>query len=106
MRISDWSSDVCSSDLFSNLFFEMLPQETNRKFLLFALDATSIPRIHARTLDDRGYVHKANQIGIPVTIGLEASVLRSEERRVGEECVGTCRSWWSAYNEQKKKKQF
>jgi DDE superfamily endonuclease len=60
---------------FSNLFFEMLPQEANRKFHLFALDATSTPRIHAHTLDDRSYVHQANQIGIPVTVGLEASVL-------------------------------
>lgn len=60
---------------FSTLFFEMLPQETNRKFRLFALDATSTPRIHAHTLDDRSYVHQANQIGIPVTVGLEASVL-------------------------------
>ena len=60
---------------FSNLFFEMLPQEPNQKFRLFALDATSIPRIHAHTLDDRGYVHQANQIGIPVTVGLEASIL-------------------------------
>jgi hypothetical protein len=53
----------------------MLPQEASRKFRLFALDATSIPRIHALTLDDRSYVHQANQIGIPVTVGLEASVL-------------------------------
>ena len=53
----------------------MLPQEANRKFRLFALDATSTPRIHAHTLDDRSYVHQANQIGIPVTIGLETSVL-------------------------------
>ena len=53
----------------------MLPQEANRKFRLFALDATSTPRIHAHTLDDRSYVHQANQIGTPVTVGLEASVL-------------------------------
>ena len=45
------------------------------KFRLFALDATSNPRIHAHTLDDRSYVHQANQIGIPVTVDLEASVL-------------------------------
>ena len=60
---------------FSDYFFEMLPQEVNRKFRLFALDATSTPRIHAHTLDDRSYVHQANQIGVPVTVGLEASVL-------------------------------
>jgi DDE superfamily endonuclease len=60
---------------FSACFFEMLPQEVNRGFRLFALDATSVPRIHAHTLDDRSYVHQANQIGLPVTVGLEASVL-------------------------------
>ena len=60
---------------FSDFFFSMLPKEKNRKFHLFALDATSNPRIHARTLDDRSYVHQANQIGAPVTIGVEASVL-------------------------------
>ncbi len=60
---------------FSDLFFEMIPQESNRKFRLFALDATSTPRIHAHTLDDRSYVHQANQIGIPVTVGLEANIL-------------------------------
>ena len=53
----------------------MLPLEANRKFRLFALNATSNPRIHGYTLDDRSYVHQANQIGIPVTVGLEASVL-------------------------------
>jgi DDE family transposase len=60
---------------FSDLFFDMLPREASRKFRLFALDATSTPRIHAHTLDDRSYVYQANQIGIPVTVGLEASVL-------------------------------
>jgi hypothetical protein len=60
---------------FSALFVEMLPQEVNRKFRLFALDVTPVPRIHAHTLDDRSYVHQANQIGVPITIGVQASVL-------------------------------
>ena len=60
---------------FSIMFFKMLPQEINRKFRLFALDVTSIARIHARTLDDRSYVYQANQVGIPITVGLQASVL-------------------------------
>src|SRR3546814_13091064 len=30
---------------------------------------------------------------------------RSEERRVGKECVSTCRSWWSQYYEKKKMKK-
>jgi hypothetical protein len=53
----------------------MIPQEVNRKFRLFALDVTSTPRIHAHTLDDRSYVYQANQIGLPVTVGVETSVL-------------------------------
>src|SRR3546814_13604095 len=34
----------------------------------------------------------------------EGKLKRSEERRVGKECVSTCRSWWSRDNEKKKKK--
>src|SRR3546814_14042379 len=32
------------------------------------------------------------------------NTMRSEERRVGKECVSTCRSWWSPYHEKKKKR--
>src|SRR3546814_10470357 len=68
MRISDWSSDVCSSDL-----------------------------------GVLGYVH-----GIDLGIGegqrgqhgqaARSGTQRSEERRVGKECVSTCRSRWSPYH--------
>ena len=75
VRISDPVAFSKITKPFSDLFLEMLPQETNRKFRLFALDATSTPRIHANTLDDRSYVHQANQIGLPVTVGLETSIL-------------------------------
>src|SRR3546814_18912947 len=34
-----------------------------------------------------------------------AQILRSEERRVGKECVSTCRSRWSTYHSNKKDKQ-
>jgi len=60
---------------FSDLFFKGLPREENRRFRLFALDVTPTPRVHAHTLDDRSYVYQANQIGVPVTVGLESSVL-------------------------------
>jgi len=60
---------------FSSLFVEMLPKEVVRPFHVFALDVTSVPRIHAHTLDDRSYVYQANQIGLPITIGVQASVL-------------------------------
>src|SRR3546814_16162818 len=34
--------------------------------------------------------------------GESNTMRRSEERRVGKECVSTCRSRWSPYNEKKK----
>lgn len=49
------------------------------------MDATSNSRIHAHTLDDRSYVHQANQIGIPVTVGLEASILTYLPEHIAEE---------------------
>lgn len=70
---------------FSAFFVKMLPQEVNRNFRLFALDVTSVPRIHAHTLDDRSYVHQANQIGVPITIGVQASVLTYLPERSIEE---------------------
>src|SRR3546814_2148033 len=62
MRISDWSSDVCSSDL---------APESPRDPLARLRRALSV--ISAKEL------------------------CRSEERRVGKECVSTCRSRWSPY---------
>jgi hypothetical protein len=75
IQISDPIAFLRITKPFSDLFFEMLSREANRKFRLFALDATSTPRIHAHTLDDRSYVHQANQIGVQVTVGLETSIL-------------------------------
>src|SRR3546814_4779635 len=77
MRISDWSSDVCSSDLIKYLDAQYPTNNSTTK------QTTSNP-----------------------SIPLLASVLtrrcttcrRSEERRVGKECVSTCRSRWSPYH--------
>src|SRR3546814_9202941 len=65
MLISDWSSDVCSSDLFRGLMARRLLKHT-----------TSYQYPHLRTMCSD----------------------RSEERRVGKECVSTCRSRWSPYH--------
>src|SRR3546814_5694229 len=61
MRISDWSSDVCSSDL--SMLSALIGLST-----MYIVFADCITR------------H------------------RSEERRVGKECVSTCRSRWSPYH--------
>src|SRR3546814_7979097 len=84
MRISDWSSDVCSSDLIERLdavgaFVDHRDTRIARILLHAALGDVAMPAID---------LHR--QIG-----AFEAEVGRSEERRVGKECVSTCRSRWS-----------
>src|SRR3546814_7989441 len=70
MRISDWSSDVCSSDLLSNGSPRAWRNEWN--------PITPSPTERSRAA--------------------EYAARRSEERRVGKECVSTCRSRWSPYH--------
>src|SRR3546814_1409743 len=92
MRISDWSSDVCSSDL--DLMGEHM---ADRIILLIAYDAEERPvagALHflgADTLYGRYW-------GCLAEIPYLHFELRSEERRVGKECVSTCRSRWSPYH--------
>src|SRR3546814_10094729 len=76
MRISDWSSDVCSSDL----------------------------RLEAgQTIGIVGESGSGKSVTMMAAMGLlPPSAQRSEERRVGKECVSTCRSRWSPYHKKKK----
>src|SRR3546814_8776272 len=79
MRISDWSSDVCSSDLLT---------------LMGEMGASATPAIYY--LDDEGRLQQHQ--GAPRPDALNSIMGRSEERRVGKECVSTCRSRWSPYH--------
>src|SRR3546814_14622832 len=83
MRISDWSSDVCSSDLA----------------LADQLAARTTAFHKAMTIDRASAVAAAAQLGQTVS----ALKSRSEERRVGKECVSTCRSRRSPYHYKKNK---
>src|SRR3546814_20659318 len=93
MRISDWSSDVCSSDLRRvavRLVHENRPQLIDD----IALLTEQIELARAFAFGDlRGHAigHLQRQVEI-------AHRNRSEERRVGKECVSTCRSRWSPYH--------
>src|SRR3546814_14575281 len=87
MRISDWSSDVCSSDLADILCLqEVNGQEVARQ----PRRLRALERLIAGT-PYAGYHRTA-------TTGRD----RSEERRVGKECVSTCRSRWSPYHSNNK----
>src|SRR3546814_2449253 len=79
MRISDWSSDVCSSDLE-------------------ALDLKSKSGVHRliSALEERGFIRRLPNRARALEV-LRQPEDRSEERRVGKECVSTCRSRWSPY---------
>src|SRR3546814_15497353 len=102
MRISDWSSDVCSSDLVKfaqRVAFELCCQARNVgefvqilvEFLRFGNLLLAL-RNHLDCLPHR--VDLLEHVGAV----MDGHPLRSEERRVGKECVSTCRSRWSPYH--------
>src|SRR3546814_8489780 len=101
MRISDWSSDVCSSDL--------PPGSRARP----ARAGSSVPHglrgapplahggevcTTGRPLDGIGEVVDRKRGSQSAAQALIPSAVRSEERRVGKECGSTCRSRWSPYH--------
>src|SRR3546814_12980509 len=98
MRISDWSSDVCSSDLLwlvEHAPVYTLGQAGRPEHIL---NPHGIPVVHTNRGGQVTY-HGPGQIVLYVL----ADLRRSEERRVGKECVSTCRSRWSPYHQKQKK---
>src|SRR3546814_14229307 len=95
MRMSDWSSDVCSSDLLN----AHIPQNDKVRLLWRGDNWISITPFKPLP-EPKGLASIKSEIGQrwPMTGLLD----RSEERRVGKECVSTCRSRWSPYHSKKK----
>src|SRR3546814_3618031 len=88
MRISDWSSDVCSSDLEAEgggRKILQLQSHRGRPVMSFATLRQTLPAPQLPSC-------------APLPHAPTASRSRSEERRVGKECVGTCRSRWLPYH--------
>src|SRR3546814_2531190 len=88
MRISDWSSDVCSSDLKLLAFVRPSARQ------LAKANGVGAAAPFGQTLDVSGPFLGKDVAAEMVTPGQQ----RSEERRVGKECVSTCRSRWSPYH--------
>src|SRR3546814_12482906 len=125
MRISDWSSDVCSSDLkASGVIGEAQAEPTFAKLTANAFDQEQMFRndltsaqIQVGAMEGRRDYAGDNVAGVErdnvaTEQGWrtgsnqgqrEAATMRSEERRVGKEGVSTGRSRWSTYHSKKKK---
>src|SRR3546814_12088342 len=134
MRISDWSSDVCSSDLIritsgqaslTGIALKVGQENGNGGYVLnhdYTIvetgDPTGISSVSSNKFSsealDSSFANTLVKLD-PVKYGADfvkislsadndkiASASRSEERRVGKECVSTCRSRWSRYHEKNK----
>src|SRR3546814_13642786 len=102
MRISDWSSDVCSSDLHlagNRQAVVALGQRQQQKHLVTEKITLGRGNKHAAALHER-HVGAVQRLFV-LDCERQNTLLctwRSEERRVGKECVSTCRSRWSLYH--------
>src|SRR3546814_19785111 len=105
MRISDWSSDVCSSDLIIPSFL------VDPRLLQAAQRGRSRRRFRNEPdLLEAGILHRVDHpadalirrvdVAADMHFGeiVFGDVLRSEESRVGQECVSSCKSLWSLYH--------
>src|SRR3546814_19296011 len=90
MRISDWSSAVCSADLRQGHDQLADPGRAVR---------------HARHEEER-QAARGRGSALLGADGQRRRPQRSEERRVGKECVSTCRSRWARYHLTKKEKTY
>src|SRR3546814_18207232 len=115
MRISDWSSDVCSSDLVdpvtSLAYYVNASKARSRGFELLATlrpletltFVATLGYTDAELAEDAPFIAGSPTKGarLPLaapwssSLAVDHDIPRSEERRVGKECVSTCRSRWS-----------
>src|SRR3546814_12806117 len=94
MRISDWSSDVCSCDLGVGVY------RTGQGDTPVFAAIKSAEQLLVEEQQSKSYLGPAGDMGfvnalMPYVFGSDA---RSEERRVGKECVRTCESRVSPYH--------
>src|SRR3546814_17449898 len=121
MRISDWSSDVCSSDLERSLVGGItiggqglalrvegvhrssndyrVPKGFGERHVDGSYNDTSTLTVGGSWGGSGGYMGVAytrqrSEYGLPG----HSHDYRTEERRVGQECVRTCRSRWEPYH--------
>src|SRR3546814_11030651 len=99
MRISDWSSDVCSSDLFGRSYGQAGSNRRTSEDCQKRVPAGIATENPSGPLIVPGWEFSEPEIRLRRPQPYPSSTaIRSEERRVGKECVSTCRSRWSQYH--------
>src|SRR3546814_19240318 len=114
VRISDWSSDVCSSGLCRSIasidalsvmgiaeVIPALPRILRLRRMLFERFSVDRPDVVIgidATDFNLGLERRLRARGLRTVHVVSPTVWRSEERGVGKECVSTCRSRWSPYH--------
>src|SRR3546814_6681865 len=113
MRISDWSSDVCSSDLVAVISKRAkdLDESEVDGYVLGYTAGNDVSERDWQKADLQWWRAKSSDTFTAVGPWIDTSLKpekievqglisgrRSEERRVGKECVSTCRSRWSPYH--------
>src|SRR3546814_15279390 len=99
MRISDWSSDVCSSDLAVQV-------AKLQGYDVLMLDTAGRLHVDQQLMDEMQAVSRtANPAETLLVVdsltgqdAVQVAQRRSEERRVGKECGSTCRYRGSPYH--------
>src|SRR3546814_5737481 len=104
MRISDWSSDVCSSDLIAQralsghaAVVDVALLSASMWLMQRSITQATVEGVQRIPAPTRAQISNPLVNTYRTQDGRFVS-LRSEERRVGKECVSTCRSRWSPYH--------
>src|SRR3546814_12805068 len=91
MRISDWSSDVCSSDLGCPQVIRIEPERQ----MALSVEAVGGDRYCGLWISAASCGNRCRCLSAVAQHSKTLLLGRSEERRVGKECDSTCRSRWS-----------
>src|SRR3546814_14255397 len=99
MRISDWSSDVCSSDLLNEMQARIARLDIRSPTAGVVLERSVEPgQVVGQGGSALFRIAKDGAVEMRALLAEQEIArlkVRSEERRVGKECVSTCRSRWS-----------
>src|SRR3546814_8692040 len=105
MRISDWSSDVCSSDLLAlqcrerkSFLHRFPPKKQDESPVTSFASGQRHEGLAEKENKSRNTAKTPPKVPWRASRAPDSPNYRSEERRVGKECVSTCRSRWSPYH--------